>query len=746
MKKRFFLIFRILVILISVYIVQCLLGIDAFESYSLSKSIYGKAIKPLAFASENNLPVEHIDLIKEYVTENIIRVSANQASGQINRNVFGNNILGFKQHLDYGAGIWDGKWEEPMPDVVALAQGIGIASVRFPGGCGTHHYDWKDTIGKKRKHYWFGLDEFLKVVEILKAEPVITVSYFTGGPEDAADMVEYLNAPISDAMRKELLGGSEEKGVGKRELREKRYKQNFNKYVKNNDGSLNWANYRAINGHPEPYGVTYFEIGNEIYHGDHQDINRVIAETYAQRYLDYYQQMKAVDPTVAIGAVFHTPLWNKTVAEGIQDKIDFGIIHTYPTPAWGKALATWKPKDIFRYVLASPMIKEQRQIQDLLDLLKVHTGRDLPLSVTEFNGGFVQEKPVPYRHTLGNALLNAELLSVFLKPENHILMAQHWNFVNEYWGMIANGFNGKYETLNVPYYKRPNYYVYELYHNHFGELLIESDITSDGYSLWKDPLFAKLVEGSLRRKGGRFGDNVLSGAWRMRHFPGVEAKEADGVLSVDFNEPKKFNYYHSNKNTSVEPNTYYLLSGYIKTENMIDDQGVCLEAQDARGWNQTHSAACTTKVTGTTDWQYVDALYRTLPDARSVNIIARRVGETGPLRGKAMFKDVQLQSWTPTDDLIVPYLSVNASKSEDGYKAYLMVINKNLDEPMTATIELKDFVPAAKANAWVLNGPSVDATNEKKRDNVKITYREFEVWSEEEGVTNSFESPLSHIR
>ncbi len=720
-KKKYILwIFIIYTILVVGYGIKCRQGIDVFDSFSLRDDFplpkyFTKPFPSVVFAykkSFNNFSAE-----KKNYPHNTITVLTNSKAGAVNKKIFGNNLSGYDPstyencgkgyygYTDFGAGIWDRKWEAPVDDVMALAKGIGIASVRFPGGCGTHHYDWKETIGKKRKHFWFGLDEFLEVAGLLKAEPVITVSYFTGEPSDAADMVEYLNAPDDGS---------------------------------NINGGVDWAAQRAKNGHLVPYGVKYFEIGNEVYHGDHQDIHRVTADAYARRYLDYYHQMKEVDPTVAIGAVFHTPSGNKTVAEKIQDNIDFGIIHTYTSPARGKGLAKWKPKDIFRYALASPMIKEQRQIQDLLDLLRVSAGRDLPLSITEFNGGFVQEKPVPYRHSLGNALLNAELLRVFIKPENHILMANYWQFNNSYWGMVANGFDGTYATLNKPYYKRPNYYVYEFYHNHFGEILIEMNIKSGGYSLWKEPPFAKLVGGPLRRKDGRFGDNVLSGTWRVRNFPGVDAKEEDGVLRIDFKEPKKFNYYHSNKNTRVEPNTYYLLSGYIKTENLMDDQGVCLEAQDARGWGQTHSAACTTKVTGTTDWQYVDALYRTLPDARSVNIIARRVGETGPLRGKAMFKDVQLQTWTPSDVLIVPYLSVNASKSDDGHKVYLMVINKNLEAPMTTTIELKDFVPASKAHAWVLNGPGVDATNEKDTDNVKVNHEKFKIWKKGDGIKSRF--------
>ena len=51
--------------------------------------------------------------------------------------------------------------------------------------------------------------------------------------QDAADLVEYLNAPQGS----------------------------------HPNGGTAWADVRAKNGHPEPYGIRYFEIGNEMYCG-----------------------------------------------------------------------------------------------------------------------------------------------------------------------------------------------------------------------------------------------------------------------------------------------------------------------------------------------------------------------------------------------------------------------------------------------------------------------------------------------
>jgi len=58
-----------------------------------------------------------------------------------------------------------------------------------------------------------------------------------------------------------------------------------------------------------------------------------------------------------------------------------------------------------------------------------------------------------------------------------------------------------------------------------------------------------------------------------------------------------------------------------------------------------------------------------------------------------------------------------------------MVINKNMDKNVTSSIELKNFVPAQECDAWILNGPSVDAINEKNLDNVRVKYNKIEIKS-----------------
>lgn len=640
---------------------------------------------------------------------NTIAVYFNKEIRKVNNKVLGNNFIAYDPttyedcakeyygYSDYGAGIWDPKWNESVKEVIDLAKEAGITIVRFPGGCGTHHYNWKDAVGKKREYFLYGIDEFLKTCEAIEAEPVITVSYFTGDEKDAADLVEYFNS---------LNDGSNP-----------------------NDG-VDWAKERAKNGHLLPYSVKYFEIGNEVWHGDHRNIKKVLPDEYARRYLKYFGAMKAVDPQIKIGIPLHAQDWNKRVLEIVRDRLDFGIIHTYPAPAWGKMLEKMESKNIFEISLAIPLFRDEANFQNTLELMREKSGRDIPLAITEYNGGFVQDKPVPYRHCLGTALLNAELLRIFMKPEYNILMANYWQFCNSYWGMIKSQQDFMKHDYRYPinYIKRPNYYVFELYHKHFGDILLKANVQCDAYDISEYRSFVKNLITRIK-KGVVIRKNLLGKNWQINKFPGASAETEDGILRIDFINPKAFNYYHSFKKAKVQLNTYYKLSGYIKTDNLIDDKGVCLEVQDARGWAKTHSAASTDKINETTDWQYVDVVYETLADAKAINVIARRIGEKGPLKGKVFFKDVRLEKFIPSVDTRIPYLSVNASKNKDGNKVYLMVINKNMDESITTTIDLKDFTPTSEGDAWVLNGPSIDATNEKNPDNVKIVHKKFEIKS-----------------
>ncbi|MDD2752707.1 MAG: alpha-L-arabinofuranosidase C-terminal domain-containing protein, partial [Candidatus Omnitrophica bacterium] len=131
-------------------------------------------------------------------------------------------------------------------------------------------------------------------------------------------------------------------------------------------------------------------------------------------------------------------------------------------------------KEIFRQILEISVPDAEDYLNKTHSLLKEITGKDIPIAVTEYNAGLTSDQPLPYRHALGTALVNAELLRIFMQPRHNILMANYWQFSNSFWGMVFSK-EDFMQQGKLNYVKRPNYYVYELYARHFGDTLLEAD-------------------------------------------------------------------------------------------------------------------------------------------------------------------------------------------------------------------------------------------------------------------------------
>jgi len=633
---------------------------------------------------------------------------------KINPYIFGHNTLAYdrcKWHpcvndgrfTNFGAGQWNPVLGRPNAVLLDLAKKIKVSVLRFPGGSGTHHYNWKEAIGsiEERPMYKFGIDEFMELCRAIGAKPIITLSYFTGTCQDLADLVEYLNAPLGT----------------------------------NPNGGIAWAEVRAKNGHPEPYGVEWFEFGNEVWHGNLKDISHVDPWKYAERFLECHQLIKNVDPEIKLGAVaargeYGLNRWSKTVVSILKDKIDFLIVHVYAPyyrPEDGKISA----EELFRITLASP-----DQIKDVLERiekeLKNLTGKEIPIAITEFNGHFVQQKPVPYRHSLGNALFIADLLRVFITAEVPILCANYWQFSNSYWGLV---YNPDYMKRRGRYYKRPNYYVFDLYANHFGNILLKTEVQSSGYT---QPGFKRIkpTTENLTEIETTFENYPITIAkispqdWEIKEVECVNVVRKEEYIELHFNCQEDINFFHIRSfPIEIKTNHLYRLKGKIKTENLqSSESGVRLSVQDLRGWQETQWAYSTISIDGTTNWIPVTVDFVPLSDSEGIRVFIRRVGGKGPIYGIAKVKDVEIEDLGPAPQFgPTPYISAIASTNEKKDKIYIMVINKNLNEPMKTRIKINGFKFSPVVRAWILNGPSVDATNENRKERVKIHYRKVTV-------------------
>ncbi|MHC4442243.1 MAG: alpha-L-arabinofuranosidase C-terminal domain-containing protein [Planctomycetota bacterium] len=631
-----------------------------------------------------------------------IVVDTGQSIGKMNPLILGNNILNYQTTklnprwspavLNHGSGVWNPQAYRPVDQMVRLARLSGMTAARWPGGCGVHHFNWKKMIGpvESRPNQQFGLPEFLIFCNQINAAPVITVADFFGTAQNAADLVEYLNAP--------------------------------------DDGKHPWAHRRAQDGHPQPYNILWFEYGNETDHGDHCG-GKMTQHQYARNYLEYRRAMKAVDPKIQLGLVLATvfpnlescnPIgtWPCPVLEGVGSEVDFVIHHCY-LPGCTKDHQLPDPKTLFKIALAGGD-QIQEYYDDMRRVLREKTGRDdIPIAVTEYNGHFVQEKPVPYRHSLGNALVIAEMLRVFMTPRNKICMANFWEFANEYWGQVK-GYVHKGDTLLL----RPQFYVFELYAQYFGDQLLEAEVDSPTYQT-NGGFGVKPAKGP-GTKVHEFTDNLIADRkWQLSEVMGVKHSENNGNIEVQF-LGGDVNYLHATITIPAQPQMGYHISGIIKTDIETTGNGVCFElaALDQDGNMIRHLWSA--QIDHPRDWIPLDLHFVTPVGTRQLKAYLRRPGGKGTITGKALFRDLRITKYIPRIFPAVPYLSVNASRSQDTHTIYLIIVNKNLDREMETEILLTDSKPN-RARARTLTGPGLEATNEKNPHNVKIHEKDAQV-------------------
>src|SRR5690554_5401521 len=204
-------------------------------------------------------------------------------------------ILGEAVWAGYQAYSWDFEKKRLYPEAQRLISELRMGLLgHYPGvGVITHDFHWKNVIGPvesrrdptpRQKSFdtprliRFGPDEYGQLLEQYRrevnpsAEGSIQVNIVNGTAEEAADWVEYMNAPNDGS---------------------------------NPGGGTDWARVRAENGHPEPYRIKYWEFGNEP-HFTAEEIGHLTADEYAKRSREFSRTMKARDPSVEVMAYVNT--------------------------------------------------------------------------------------------------------------------------------------------------------------------------------------------------------------------------------------------------------------------------------------------------------------------------------------------------------------------------------------------------------------------------------------------------------
>ena len=340
-------------------------------------------------------------------------------------------------------------------DVFDKIRALKPAFIRWPGGNVAQDYRWMWGIGPRDERVtwsnlsWknepepgdFGTDEFVAFARAVGAEPSITVNVEGRGAtvEEAAAWVEYCNGPATSKF-----------------------------------GAM-----RAANGHPAPFNVRFWEVGNEIW-GDwvrgHSN-----AETYARNYNRYAQAMRAVDPSIKLIAVGDNDMnWNRTVLRAAGSKIDYLAIHHY----YGRREAGNDPLNL----MARPLFFERfyRQVQQLLGELGLD-GR-IKLAINEWG----LDLPIERQYSMESALYGARLMNVFERSGDLVEMSAVSDLVNGWPGGIVQA--GRHSVFVTPIYL-----VNQLYSEHRGDVRLASTVNSPTFNTSAQGSNVPVLDASVSR-------------------------------------------------------------------------------------------------------------------------------------------------------------------------------------------------------------------------------------------------------
>ncbi len=359
--------------------------------------------------------------------------------GAVDERIFG----GFLEHL--GRAVYQGVYDPGSPhadeygfrrDVLAALQRLNMTAMRYPGGNFASGYHWIDGIGPLeqrptvRELAWqsiepnqFGSDEFIKLCAKLGWTPMLTVNLGTGTPEEARNWVEYCNSRPG----------------------------------------TRFADIRAANGHPQPFGVKLWCLGNEM-DGPWQ-LGHVPADQYAIRAQQAAKMMRDTDPTIELVACgscsngMPTYMeWDRQVLDYMGDWADYVSLHRYVGNR-GSAAA-----DTADYLAISNSIDRQIEEMDAVCRFvqaKRRSNKRAWLCFDEWNvwyrarGGDGQGQFAPHLleevYNLEDALVVAGFLNSMIRHADVVKIANIAQIVNVIAPIMTQGDNLLIQSIFYPF-------------------------------------------------------------------------------------------------------------------------------------------------------------------------------------------------------------------------------------------------------------------------------------------------------
>ncbi|MCX6924356.1 MAG: hypothetical protein NT154_14250 [Verrucomicrobia bacterium] len=282
------------------------------------------------------------------------------------------------------------------PDVVEAVRALKPGVIRFGGSAldeaSLGQFEWKDTLGDSDHRRPFrawgglqptgpGLEEIVQFCEAVGAEPLICVRFSGRKPSDAAQELEYFNGPTDSPI----------------------------------------GAWRARNGHPEPYRIKFWQIGNE--RG---------GQEYEQQLPAFCQAMKAVDPNIK-------------------------LFSSYPSPALLKDAGQWLDY-VSPHHYSHDLVWMEENLRAVGRMIRQNApDRAIKIGVTEWNTTAGDAGPRrAMLWTLANALACSRYHNLLHRYCHLVEIANRSNLINSFCSGII-------QTDTHRLYKTPTYYAQQLY-------------------------------------------------------------------------------------------------------------------------------------------------------------------------------------------------------------------------------------------------------------------------------------------
>ncbi len=405
-------------------------------------------------------------------------LDADIRKGKISKNIYGH----FSEHLGrcIYEGIWVGK-DSPIPntdgirnDVIEALKAMKMPVLRWPGGCFADEYHWMDGIGPYDKRpemintHWggvtennhFGTHEFMRLCELIGAEPYICGNVGSGTVKEMQQWVEYITF----------------------------------------DGKSPMADLRRANGREEPWKLTYFGVGNENWGCG----GNMRPEYYADEYRRYATYIRNFGGNkiykIACGANSGDYRWTEVLMREAGKMMDGLSLHYYTVPGdWntkGSAVdfddTKWfdtLKKTLFMEELVTrhSVIMDQNDPEKRVGLIVDEWGTWYDVEPGT-NPGFLYQQ-----NTLRDALVAGINLNIFNNHCDRVKMANIAQTINVLQAVILT--EGEKMLLT------PTYHVFHMYQVHQDADLLSMTLENEEYRFGNEAIPQVSASASVDQDG-----------------------------------------------------------------------------------------------------------------------------------------------------------------------------------------------------------------------------------------------------